>query len=49
MIDHRIDKIRESSETGADLRQTKRYFVEIGCLFVMNQGSGILSGHVTLM
>lgn len=36
---YRIDKIHESSEAGADLMQTKRYFVEIGCLFVMNQGS----------
>lgn len=50
LIPFRIEKIRESTDIPKDIFQSKRYFVEIGCLFVMNQGShAVVMGHVTVM
>ena len=36
----RIEEVRKSTEkVGGNLQECKGYFVEIGCLFVINQGS----------
>ncbi len=49
----RIDQFRKSADTEEgvprDILYSKNNFVEIGCLYVINQGSGLHNSHVMVM